>query len=237
MSIIEMAEKIAKAVDEKIDGQVVSAVVYGTEIHGDPSEAKDCNMVLVLDIVTMKEINIIHSVINEMMMDCGKTPLIIEHSEIEGMGDSVPSSCLDVLSSYQTVYGKSVFKGLSSISHEHLRAQVEQRIRESLFSARRGLIRGYSGGKQLDQELVYMKNLLKRSLHLYLILKKPWLTQESEKWDSFLEEFSPDNIWLRNYFVKELGAMDDEDKRNLAYAIVEDGIKPLLKQVDDMGPE
>lgn len=171
------------------------------------------------------------------MLKCAKTPLIIEHSEIEGMGDSVPSSCLDVLASYQTVYGESVFKGLSSISHEHLRAQVEQRVRESLFSARRGFMRGFVGGKKLDQELIYMKNLLKRSLNLYLVLKKPWLTDDKEKWDAFMDEFTPDNIWLRNYFVNDLGTMDDEDKRNLASAIIDSGIKPLLKSVDDMGPE
>lgn len=237
MSIIEMAEEIAKEIDEKIEGKVISAVVYGTDIHKDLERSMDCNMVLILDQVGMKEINIIHSVISDFMMECAKTPLIIEESEIEGMGDSVPTSCLDVLASYQTVFGRSVFKGLSSINHEHLRAQVEQRVRESLFSARRGLMRGYVGGRKMDQELVHMKNLLKRSLNLYLVLKKPWLVDENEKWESFLDEFSPDNIWLRNYFVKDLSSMDDEEKRNLASAIIQDGIKPLLKKVDQMGPQ
>ena len=237
MSIIEIGGKIAKEIDEKIDGKVISAVVYGTDIQKDAETAKDCNMVFILDHVGMKEITIIHNVIEECNLECAKSPLIIEESEIEGMGDSVPTSCLDVLSSYQTIFGRSVFKGLSTINHEHLRAQVEQRIRESLFSARRGLMRGYTGGKKMDQELVHMKNLLKRSLNLYMILKKPWLTEEREKWDAFMDEFSPDNLWLRNYFIKDLGSMDDEEKRNLASAIIEDGIKPLLKMVDDMGPK
>ena len=174
MSIIEIGGKIAKEIDEKIDGKVISAVVYGTDIQKDAETAKDCNMVFILDHVGMKEITIIHNVIEECNLECAKSPLIIEESEIEGMGDSVPTSCLDVLSSYQTIFGRSVFKGLSTINHEHLRAQVEQRIRESLFSARRGLMRGYTGGKKMDQELVHMKNLLKRSLNLYMILKKPW---------------------------------------------------------------
>jgi hypothetical protein len=237
MTIVEMGEKIAKEIDDKIEGNVISAVVYGSDIRGEPDENLDHNMVLVLDHVGMKELIQIRSVMNENMYEWMKTPLIVELMEIEGMGDSVPSSFLDVLSSYQTVYGKSLFKGLNAINHEHLRAQIEQRLRESLFSARRALLRGMVGGKVLDQELILIRNLMKRGLNLYLILKKPWLTEESEKWNSFIEEFSPDDMMLRNFFNKPLEQMNDEEKRSLSSSILDNGLKPLLSKVDEMGPK
>ncbi|GEM_PF-3874180 len=237
MKTIELGEKIAREIDEKIKSSVISAVVYGFDIHGDSDDAKDCNMVIVLDHIGLEEIQKVHEALQENMTHCTKTPILVEYSEIEGMGDSVPSSFLDVLTSYQTVYGKSLFKGLSSINHEHLRAQVEQKLRENLLQARTSILKGYVGGKKLDQELVRIKNLFNRSLHMYMILKKPWLVKETEKWSSFLDEFSPDNIWLRTYYVKDLGSMDDDEKRNLSAAIVEAGIKPLLTRVDELGPE
>lgn len=237
MTVVDLGEKIAKEIDSMIEGNVISAVVYGTDIYIDPKDATDCNMIIVLDMIEISDLEKIYKTTEDMVKYCTRVPLVVEQSEIEGMEDSVPASFLDVLSSYQTVYGKSLFKGLSTINHEHLRAQVEQRIRESLFAAKRCMIKGMKGGKTLDAELERIKSLLRRSLHLYLILKKPWLTEEDDKWSSFIEEFAPDNIWLKQNFDEDPKNMTQDDKVKLSFEITERGIKPLLTRVDELGPE
>jgi hypothetical protein len=237
MTILEMGEKIAKEIDDKIDGKVISAVVYGTEIQGDPDKAKDCNMVIVLDKVGLRELKIVEEIAQSQKLDCVKTPLVLELADIEGMGDSVPYSILDVFTSYQTVYGKSFFKGISSISHEHLRAQMEQMLRENLITARKRLMKALKEGGRIDDEIIYIKNILKRCIKYYMIFQKPWLTDDSDKWVDFLDEFNPSNILLRDLSMNDPTKLSQADKFKLASAFIEDGIKPLLKKVDEMGPD
>jgi hypothetical protein len=237
MTILEMGEQLAAEIDDRIPGKVVSAVIYGTEIQGDPDEAKDCNMVIVLDHIGLEEMEIIHDIMKEHRKDCVKEPLILEQPDVEGMGDSVPHAVLDVFTSYQTVFGRSFFKGISSFSHEHLRAQMEQMLRENLITARKRFMKALSGGKSLDNELIYIKNILKRCIKYYMIFQKPWLTDEGEKWIDFLEEFNPNNLVLRDLSMGDPSKMSQEDKLKLASAYIEDGIKPLLKKVDEMGPD
>ncbi|MBN1389872.1 MAG: hypothetical protein JXA22_04430 [Candidatus Thermoplasmatota archaeon] len=236
MSVIETGERIAKEIDEKIDGNVVSAVVFGTDIRSEPKEGMDCNIVLILDKIDHKTLLMIDHVVKDSSDHCMITPILVEVSEIEGMMDSVPHSFLDILVSYQTVYGRSLFKGLSSINHEHLRAQIEQSLREYLFNARRRLFHTYSMGSGVVNEIEAMRALLNRSVQLYCILVKPWLTQEGEKWESFFEDFQVDEILLKGHYRSDIGSLSDEDLRKLGFSIIDQGIKPILRKIDEMGP-
>ncbi|MGA1792659.1 MAG: hypothetical protein ACMUHM_01795 [Thermoplasmatota archaeon] len=236
MTVIEKGEKIAKEIDDKISGSVVSAVVYGTDIHSEPKEGIDCNLVLVLDRIDPGTLETIETVIKEADAPCMVSPMLVEMAEIEGMMDSVPLSFLNILVSYQTVYGRSIFKGLSSLNHEHLRAQTEQSLREYLITARRRLYRSFSNDKDMHKEIEMMRGLLKRSIQLYCIIKKPWLTEDSEKWEAFFEEFQIDDIWLKKYYESDLRKLSKEDLRKMGFSIIDHGIKPILKKVDEMGP-
>ncbi len=237
LTILELGENLAKEIDSRIDGHVVSAVVFGTEIQGDPDKAKDCNMVIVLDHVGLEEMRIICEVITDHKEECIKDPLILEQADIEGMGDSVPHAVLDVFTSYQTVFGRSFFKGISSFNHEHLRAQMEQMLRENLITARKRLTIALKKEGRIDDEIINIKNILKRCIKYYMIFQKPWLTDEGEKWVDFLEEFNPNNMFLRDHSLNDPSKLSTEEKYRLASAYIEDGIKPLLKKIDEMGPD
>lgn len=236
MTVIEKGEKISREIDEKISGNVISAVVYGTDIHQEPKEGIDCNLVLVLDRIDSGTLEMIDKIIKSADAPCMVSPLLVEMSEIEGMMDSVPLSFLNILVSYQTVYGKSIFKGLSSLNHEHLRAQTEQSLRENLITARRRLYRSFSSEKDMFKEIEMMRGLLKRSIQLYCILKKPWLTDDGEKWEAFFEEFQIDDIWLKKYYESDLRKLSQDDLKKMGFSIIDHGIKPILKKVDEMGP-
>ena len=236
MNVIETGERISKEIDEKIDFNIISAVVYGSDIHSEPREGMDCNLVLVLDRIDAKTLEIIESVIKNSGAPSMAPPLLVEMSEIEGMMDSVPLSFLNILVSYQTVYGRSIFKGLSSINHEHLRAQTEQSLRENLINARRRLSRSFNTDVEVHREIDMMRGLLKRSIQLYCILKKPWLTEDREKWEAFFEDFPTDDIWLKRHHDSELRSLPVEDLRKFGFSLIDHGIKPILKKVDEMGP-
>ena len=237
MTIVEIGEKIAKDIDKKIGGKIISAVVFGTDIHSEPHEGMDCNLVLVLDKVDQQALERIENVVGASGLKCMSTPILVEYGEIEGMMDSVPVSFLNILVSYQTIYGKSIFKGLSSINHEHLRAQTEQSLRENLFLARKRLYRAFSAKKDMVMEIEMMRGLLKRSIQMYCILQKPWLTEDQEKWDAFFEEFQSEDVWLKKYYMSDLKRLNKDELKKLGFSIVDFGIKPLLQKVDELGPQ
>ncbi|MGA1866399.1 MAG: hypothetical protein ACMUFK_02900 [Thermoplasmatota archaeon] len=234
--VIDAGGRISKEIDDAISGNVVSAAVYGTDINSKPKKGMDCNMVLVLDKIDEETLIAIDRVIKGSGFPFCGSPLLVETSEIEGMMDSVPISFLNILVSYHTVYGRSIFKGLSSINHEHLRAQTEQFLREKLFDARRTMYDLFSSDEGMTEGIEKMRSFLRRSVQLYYILGKPWLTSDAERWDAFFEDFGIEDALLKKYHEGGLGPLSKDDLRKLGLSIIQNGIKPVLKRVDEMGP-
>lgn len=236
MSIIEMGEKVVSDLDSAIEPKIVSAVVYGKDIHKEFDKDVDCNLLLVLEKVDLPTIEMINNKIKGLTKGCMKTPLVIEVEEIEGMMDSAPPTFLQILMSYQTVYGKSILKGLSSLNHEHLRAQTEQNLREQLFCARYNFLRGLDNEDTMRSVLMDISETLSRSLKLYYMIKKPWITDEKEKWDSFREDFDISDPWTLKFPDFDDKEMNLEEMKKIGMAIINSGLKPLLEKVDSMGP-
>lgn len=236
MNAVDTGERIANEISKAVQDRLVSALVYGSDIGKEGALALDCNLVLVFDRIDLQLLEAVKVVLNTCDLPCMKVPLMVQTDEIEGMMDSVPSSFLDILLSYQTVHGRSLFKGLSSINHEHLRAQTEQRLRENLFSARRSLLHGMRGRGEMENQFRSIRELFRRSIQIYSILKKPWLTNEEERWSSFQEEFDPDGTDIRKTFDIDLSGLSDDELKRLTLTILDRGFKPLLCKVDEMGP-
>jgi hypothetical protein len=236
MNVIEKGEMIVKEIADNIDGEIISAVVWGSDIHGELKESMDCNLVIVFDKIDGKKMETVGKIIKKSGGPCIEVPLLVEMGEIEGMMDSVPVSFLNILMSYQTIYGRSLFKGLSSLNHEHLRAQTEQSLRENLFHARRRLYKGFSNKAHMIKEIEMMRGLLKRSIQLYCILKKPWLVTDEEKWSAFFEDFESGDIYLKKYHNSDLSSLSEDELIKTGFSIIDHGIKPLLTFVDEIGP-
>ncbi|MEA3559986.1 MAG: hypothetical protein U9R75_12105 [Candidatus Thermoplasmatota archaeon] len=236
MLVIEKGEELAKELDGMIDSTVVSAVVYGEDIHKEFGKGTDCNLLIILDRVDLSVLEIIHKKIEEVSNGCMKTPLIIELEEIEGMTDSVPRTFLNIMISYQVVYGKTLFKGLSSINHEHLRAQTEQSLREDLFHARYHFFKGISREEALKEVLANMRHTFRRSLKLYYLIKKPWITDEKEKLETFFKDFEIVDPWLKSSMDLDAEDIKMDEMKKMGISIIDNGLKPLLDKVDQMGP-
>ncbi|MFO8050303.1 MAG: hypothetical protein R6V01_01220 [Thermoplasmatota archaeon] len=236
MSIIETGERIAKELDEAIGSKIISAVVYGEDIQKEEGEDKDCSLLIVLEKVDLPTMEILNEKLEELGVDCLKSPLVIEMGEIEGMTDSVPPTFLNIMISYQTVYGSSLFKGLSSINHEHLRAQTEQSLREDLFCARHKFLKGLRSEEEMRRTAGEIRDTFKRSLKLYYLVKKPWITDLKEKWETFLKDFNVEDPWITRSREMDLSKAGIDDLKKISSALIDNGLKPLLDKVDKMGP-
>jgi hypothetical protein len=236
LNVTNYVEKNADEMADMIGQGLVSLVVFGEDINKDTAKASECNLLVVvgtIDLATYTKVNDSLSVLGQINF---KYPLIMAEDEIEGMMDSVPETFLQIMMSYQTVYGRSVFRGLSSLNQEYLRSQTEKSIRENLFCSRIILFKGISEDGNVMEAVDGIRDMLMRSIKIYHILAKPWIKDDEEHLTSFYEEFPERASDNRRLFEDGLEKLDDQQIRSILFNAISRGIKPILKRVDEMGP-
>jgi hypothetical protein len=134
------------------------------------------------------------------------------------------------------LHGPQPFRNLSSISHEHLRAQTERCIRESLCKARIALVRGLCSQGEMVESIMQIRETMDMTIRLFHILSRPWITEEREHREAFKEEFPGVSVWIDMLDRENLDRMDKEMLQSLAHNLIDEGIKPMLMKVDEMGP-
>lgn len=236
MKVVEAMEKVTRELDNKDELGIESIVAYGIDIHKDLSKAKDFNMLFVVNDIDLNVINTIHHHMKKASIKCLDSALIMERGELEGMMDSVPEIFLQILISFQTLYGNQPFVGLSSISHEHLRAQTERCIRESLCRARMSLMKGLNDKTIMLRSIKEIEEMMEISVKLYHILSRPWITEPNEHKEAFKEEFPGVTVWMDMLERNDMETLSHQILSSLAHNMIHEGIKPMLMKVDEMGP-
>ena len=236
MSVIKISEEIAQKLEKSLGKDLVSVVVYGNDINREMREASDYNMLLVLENITEENYQRIHDVMREEEEGDFTRPLVMSVREIDGMMDSVPETFLEIMLSYQTVYGKSLFKGLSSLNQEYLRSQTERSLREYLFCSRILYMKGLGDKREMMDSLLNISDLLYKSIRVYHILSKPWINEEQEHMGSFLDEFPDGSLYIKELMKGDISKMDMDSLKRIGYSCISSGIKPILDKVDEMGP-
>ena len=236
MKVVQIVENLSKELTSELDTNIISLVAYGRDIQKDIDKATEYSMLIVVEDLTIDTHRKVYDLLKDKQVGELSNPLIIQSDEIDGMMDSVPETFIDILLSYQTVHGKPLFKGLAHINQEHLRAQTERSLREYLFESRVLLMRGLRGKKELLRSLYELKSLLCKSIKIYHVLSKPWITEDSEHRSNFFQEFPEGAVWIKKLLIDDLEGMSDEDLEKIAFAVINDGIKPILFKVDEMGP-
>ena len=236
MKVVDTVQEIAKELEKRIDTKIISAVAYGNDIYMEMGDANDYNMLLVIEKCDLTIAMKISKFLKDREIGNLKKPLIVEKDEIEGMMDSVPQSILDILLSYQTAYGEQIIKGLSSISHEYLRAQTERSLRENICKARLLLIEWLGEGESKIYNILVIRDIFLRSLIMYHLLTKPWLTENEEHLDSFYDEFKSSKETIRALFHENVLEEGDLTLGKLCFSSINNGIVLLMHKVDEMGP-
>lgn len=236
VKVVQMVENLSKELADELNTNIISMVAYGRDIQKDIEKASDYSMLIAVEELNIDTHRKVQSVLKNKQVGDLINPLIIQSDEIEGMMDSVPETFIDILLSYQTVYGKPLFKGLAHINQEHLRAQTERSLREYLFESRILLMKGLRSKKDIIRSLYQMKDLLCKSIKIYHVLSKPWITEDSEHRSDFFQEFPEGSMWIKKLLIDDLDGMTTEDLEKIAFSVINEGIKPILFKVDEMGP-
>lgn len=236
LSVINVAERISANLEDKVGTDLVSVVVYGNDINREMKEASDYNLLVVLKIISEENYQKIHEVMGNSKEGDFTRPLVMAEDEIDGMMDSVPETFLEIMLSYQTVYGKTLFKGLSSLNQEYLRSQTERSLREYLFCARILYVKGLADKDEMMDSLLNISDLLYKSIRVYHILSKPWIGDEQEHMDSFFEEFPEGSLEIKKLVKGEISEQEFESLKKIGFYCMTQGIKPILDKVDEMGP-
>jgi hypothetical protein len=236
VKVVDVMERITSEMGSKDELGIVSVVAYGTDIQKDLSKAYDYNMLFVVNDIDINVIKGIHDHICDQEVNGLERILIMERSEIEGMVDSVPETFLQLLISFQMLYGPQPFINLSSISHEHLRAQTERCVRESLCRSRICLVRGLCDHGGMVESIIQIREILDITIRLFHVLSRPWITEEKEHRDAFKEEFPGVSVWIDMLDRENFDKMDQQMLQSLAHNLINEGIKPMLLKVDEMGP-
>jgi len=235
MKVIELANDIAERMEEEIGPSLVSVVLYGRDMYMEKNEAQDYNFLIILEKLDLPIMKKIRTLLEKSELKI-TNPLIIERVEMEGMMDSVPICFLDILISFQTISGKPLLKGLSSLSQEHLRAQTERFLRESLCRGRMNLIEGMGKEELLRSNVEELRETFLRSIKMYHLINKPWLIEEEEHLTSFFSDFPAAVNSLQGKLEKNLSEIDEKGLEELGYSLINDGIGPMLRNVDELGP-
>ena len=236
MKVIEVMERIISEMDSKDSLGISSVVAFGTDIQKDLRNAYDYNLLFVVNDVDLNIIKGIHDYIRDQEINGLERILVMEKAEIGGMVDSVPETFLQMLISFQTLYGPQPFNNLSSISHEHLRAQTERCIRESLCRARIQLVAGLCSQGEMVEAIMRIRELMDLTIKLFHILSRPWITDDKEHRDAFKEEFPGVSVWIDMLDRENMDKMDQQLLQSLAHNLINEGLKPMLMRVDEMGP-
>ena len=236
LNVVDVVRDLAQGLDGAIDTRVISAVAYGTDIYMDLEEAVDYNMLLIVEHYDLGTARKIGSFLRDKEIGNLKVPLVMEREEILGMVDSVPQSFIEILMGFQTVYGDQLITGLSSISQEYLRAQTERNLRESICTSRQVFFRWLTDKESNRDNMLLIKDIFMKSLNMYHILTKPWLTEEEEHVNAFFEEFQESRGPLEKFLKSDPSSLPEDEAEQICFTAINDGIVPLMRKVDNMGP-
>ncbi|MCK5772292.1 MAG: hypothetical protein KAH57_00750 [Thermoplasmata archaeon] len=236
MKVIDSATEIFQEIAGINGMDINSVVLYGNDLYLDTEEADDYKVLIVVEHIDLEITRKLKKALKKQKSLNLSNPLILELGEIEGMMDSVPQLFLNILVHYQTIYGKTLFKGLSAISQEHLRAHTERVLRDSLFQGRIELITGMGDKDEMVLRLEKLLDILYCSIRMFHLIKKPWLTMENEHMESFYNEFPVAKQRFGDLNREKISDIDLYALEEIGYSIILQGIRPMLDNVDNMGP-
>ena len=153
-----------------------AAVLYGSAAAGEHvPDRSDYNVLLLLDSLDATSLRAATSVARAWRDAGNPPPMTMTVDEWARSADVFPMEYADILDRNRVLHGTAPFEGIS-ISHEHLRLQLEQQVMGKLLQLRQGvLLAGDDGKRQLE--------LLSASLSTMMVLFRAVLRLHGERPD------------------------------------------------------
>ena len=121
---------------EAFDGNLVSAVLYGSAVTGDFQEARsDLNVLCVLERVDVAALEQADAAIDWWMKKKQPAPVLLSLEEIQNAHDAFAIEFLDIRAAYRILHGNDVIEAIQ-VDPAHHRHQVEHELRSRLLRLR-----------------------------------------------------------------------------------------------------
>ncbi len=141
MSPEELVEELKTA----LSGKLRSVVLYGSAAAGDfVPGTSNYNVLLVVDRLGLAELEVLTKPAVRWAKDGHRPPLLFTAGQLQAYVDVFPIELLDMRQSRRVLFGEDPLDGLT-VSHEHLRLQLERELAAKLLALREGYL--LTGGK------------------------------------------------------------------------------------------
>lgn len=155
---------------------LTAAVLYGSAAAGEHvPDRSDYNVLLLLDSFDAASMRAATPVARAWRDAGNPPPMTMTVDEWTRSADVFPMEYADILERHRVLHGSAPFDGIS-VSHDHLRLQLEQQVMGKLLQLRQGaLLAGDDGKRQLE--------LLSASLSTMMVLFRAVLRLHGERPD------------------------------------------------------
>lgn len=171
------AEKMTEELKALLGSQLVSVVLYGSAAGGDHAgKNSDINLLVVTHPLYPKELLGLSKAVIPWKGQGNPPPLFLTQEHLKDFVTVFPVEILDIQHNHQVLFGPDPVKGLS-ISHDHLRMEMEHELQGKLLQlrtqfmlteARPGMVE-----KLMVESLSTFLILFKSALWLYGITPPP----------------------------------------------------------------
>ena len=142
-------EQLVEQLNKAIPGKLVSAVLYGSAAAGDfMPQTSDYNVLLVVDGLGVAELDALSKPVAQWSKAGHRPPLLFTRGQLRASASVFPIELLDMRQSHRRLFGEDVLAEMT-ISHEHLRLQLERELTEKLLTLREGYLLTKGQSKQV----------------------------------------------------------------------------------------
>jgi hypothetical protein len=129
-------EELVAQLQNVLSGRLSSAVLYGSAAAGDfVSGTSNYNVLVVVDRLGLAELDALAKPVAQWTKAGHRPPLLFTRGQLEASADVFPIEILDMRQSRRVLFGEDPLANVT-VSHEHLRLQLERELKGKLLALR-----------------------------------------------------------------------------------------------------
>jgi hypothetical protein len=213
-------EKMVEELKRLLGNQLVSVVLYGSAAAGDHAgKNSDINLLVVTHSLHSKTLLFLSKVVVPWKGQGNPPPLFLDLEHLKDFVEVFPVEILDIQHNHQVLFGSDPVAGLS-ISHDHLRVELEHELQGKLIQLRNHFMLTEARPGMVEKLMVDSLStflvLFKSALWLYGVtppVKKLEALGKLKEQISFdLEVFETVDRLKRGEKIKDLNALETFEK-------------------------
>ena len=170
-NVREGLERFCNQMRDSLGEQLVSVILYGGLAKGEYAPtSSDVNVMLVVNDVTVEELDKAASPVRQGMRDFGLTVMVMSENGLRRSTDVFPIKFMDMQRHHRVLWGKDVLADLP-IANDHLRLRCEQEIKNLLLRLRQFYLQRRHRTELIESTLNRAVSSFLTSLNVLVLLK------------------------------------------------------------------